>query len=151
MPLRQRLLPTKHTGQVRLMDFKPATTKTNRSRKKQSHWICAEPSLESSTSEKDRSQFWKTQHLFRLAEDWFQCAFSASQSSQSWKRGRQTNTNHSHWPTCPTMYCINVQNRLWYPEQPVHLDTANTISVFLLKFEFNRWFWKTWITPRIYR
>ncbi len=143
MRLRQRLLPTRHASQVWWTSSRQQQRQTD-PEMTQSHRIWAGPSLESCTWKKIGASFERRGICFGWQRMDF-IALSLPANHLGPAMGKTNEHKPSHWPTCPTVYRINVQNWLWSTEQAIHLLPAacqHMISAFLLKFVCNRWFWK---------
>lgn len=140
MPLRQRLLPTKHTGQVWWTSSRQQQRQTD-PEKTERHRICAGPSLESSHRKrqepvlKDAASVSAGRGLISLR---FLC-----QPVISVLEKRETNQHKpftlTHLPHYVLHKCTKLVMIHWTTGSPG--PSQHKFSGFLLKFEFNKWFW----------
>ncbi len=100
------------------MDFIPATTKTNRSRNDTEPQNLSRAKPGELHMEKIGASFERRGICFGWQRMDF-IALSLPVNHLGPAMGETNEHKHCIDPTCPTVYCINVQNRLWSTEQAV--------------------------------
>lgn len=139
MRLRRWLLPAKRAGQVWWTTSRQQKRRTD-PEKTQSHRIRAGPSLESCTWKKIGASFERRGICFGWQRMDFIALFLPANHLGPAK-GETNEHKPSLWPSCPTVYRINVQNWLWSTEQAIHLVPAacqHMISAFSAEFCFQQ-------------